>query len=114
MVESIHVREHDSFELRFPGNPKAGFLWKVAIPPYQADCIVLVKPPAWEPNPSQVGGPILQIFSFRALKTATVTLTFTYQRGFGKDRTSEDRIYEVFIGESDGHTSAADPTAERR
>jgi hypothetical protein len=57
----------------------------------------LVKTPPWEANPSQVGGPILQVFSFEALKPGSVTLVFTYRRGFGTDRLAEDRYYDVVI-----------------
>jgi predicted secreted protein len=108
MSEAIRVRAGGTFEIRLAGNPKAGFLWKVSVPPDQSDVVKLRMTPPWEPNPSQIGGPIVQIFSFEALKAGAVTLTFTYRRGFGKDRLSEDRFYDVVI-ENDGRPSDGHP-----
>jgi predicted secreted protein len=101
MSETISVKERETFEIRLAGNPKAGFLWKVSVPPEKAEHVRLRMTPPWEPNPSQIGGPIIQIFSFEALKAGTVTLTFTYRRGFGKDRLSEDRYYDVAVEPGD-------------
>jgi predicted secreted protein len=97
MAEPIHVVQGKTFEVRLAGNPKAGFLWKLSVPPDKSDSVRLLKAPPWEANPSQIGGPIVQIFSFEALKPGTVPLVFTYRRGFGPDRLSEDRVYEVTI-----------------
>jgi predicted secreted protein len=97
MAESIYAIEGKTFEVRLAGNPKAGFLWKLSIPRDKADIVRLMKTPPWEPNPTQIGGPIVQIFTFEALKPGSVTLEFTYRRGFGTDRLSEDRYYNVYI-----------------
>jgi predicted secreted protein len=97
MAESIRVKERETFELRLTGHATAGYLWKVSIPPEHADLVALAKPPSWGPNPTRTGGSAVQSFVFHALKPGSLTLICQLQRGFGKDRVHEERVYDVLI-----------------
>jgi predicted secreted protein len=96
MDEELEVTAGQSFDIRLPSLPSAGFRW--ALRP-SAGALALVTPTGdgWETGENgSVGGTGRQRFSFTAGQPGTAELTFDYGRSFDAAPT-ESRTFKVSI-----------------